>query len=189
MAAIYLTTFSKAFSWMKMYKFWFEWSLFPRVQLRNILHWFRWWLGADQATHHYLTQCWYVVMMHIYTTQPQWVRVLHFVQPWWSARQSTQWKTNQIAKLIGPTWGPSGAVRTQVGPMFAPWTLLSGKANLRDLIAATGLVISNWIQTSVAVRYKKSISIIETVISIDYRYIDFLASYFSDRSRGISGGR
>ena len=38
---------------------------------------------------------------------------------------------------------------------------------------------------SVAVRYKKSISIIETVISIDYRYIDFLASYFSDRSRGI----
>ena len=39
--------------------------------------------------------------------------------------------------------------------------------------------------TSVAVRYKKSISIIETVISIDYRYIDFLASYFSDRSRGI----
>ena len=40
-------------------------------------------------------------------------------------------------------------------------------------------------KTSVAVRYKKSISIIETVISIDYRYIDFLASYFSDRSRGI----
>ena len=38
---------------------------------------------------------------------------------------------------------------------------------------------------SVAVRYKKSILIIETVISIDYRYIDFLASYFSDRSRGI----
>ena len=40
---------------------------------------------------------------------------------------------------------------------------------------------------SVAVRYKKSISIIETVISIDYRYIDFLAFYFSDRSRGIHG--
>ena len=38
---------------------------------------------------------------------------------------------------------------------------------------------------SVAVRYNKSISIIETVISIDYRYIDFLASYFSYRSRGI----
>ena len=44
---------------------------------------------------------------------------------------------------------------------------------------------TSMVLTSVAVRYKKSISIIETVISIDYRYIDFLASYFSDRSRGI----
>ena len=31
-----------------------------------------------------------------------------------------------IARFIGPTWGPSGADRTQVGPMLAPWTLLSG---------------------------------------------------------------
>ena len=28
---------------------------------------------------------------------------------------------------MGPIWGPSGADRTQVGPMLAPWTLLSGK--------------------------------------------------------------
>ena len=28
--------------------------------------------------------------------------------------------------FMGPTWGPSGADRTQVGPMLAPWTLLSG---------------------------------------------------------------
>ena len=34
-----------------------------------------------------------------------------------------------IARFMGPTWGPSGAERaerTQVGPMLAPWTLLSG---------------------------------------------------------------
>ena len=31
-----------------------------------------------------------------------------------------------IARFIGPTWGPSGADSTQVGPMLAPWTLLSG---------------------------------------------------------------
>ena len=30
-----------------------------------------------------------------------------------------------IAKFMGPTWGPSGADRTQVGPMLAPWNLLS----------------------------------------------------------------
>ena len=31
-----------------------------------------------------------------------------------------------IARFMGPTWGPSGADRTQVGPMLAPWTFLSG---------------------------------------------------------------
>ena len=32
-----------------------------------------------------------------------------------------------IARFMGPTWDPSGADRTQVGPMLAPWTLLSGQ--------------------------------------------------------------
>ena len=60
MAAIFQTTYSKAFSWMKMYKFWlkFHWSLFLRVQLTIIQHRFRKWLGADQATSHYLNQGW-----------------------------------------------------------------------------------------------------------------------------------
>ena len=31
-----------------------------------------------------------------------------------------------IAIFMGPTWGPSGADRTQVGPMLVPWTVLSG---------------------------------------------------------------
>ena len=35
-------------------------------------------------------------------------------------------RTSPIARFIGPTWGPSGADRTRVGPMLAPWTLLSG---------------------------------------------------------------
>ena len=29
-------------------------------------------------------------------------------------------------RFMGPTWGPSGADRTQAGLMLAPWTLLSG---------------------------------------------------------------
>ena len=37
-------------------------------------------------------------------------------------------QTSLIARFMGPTWGPSGADRTQVGPMLAPWTLLSGIA-------------------------------------------------------------
>ena len=35
------------------------------------------------------------------------------------------WSTH-IAKIIGPTWGPPGSCRPQMGPMLAPWTLLSG---------------------------------------------------------------
>ena len=31
-----------------------------------------------------------------------------------------------IAKFMGPTWGPSGSFRPQMGPMLVPWTLLSG---------------------------------------------------------------
>ena len=30
-----------------------------------------------------------------------------------------------IARFMEPSWGPSGADRTQMGPMLAPWTLLS----------------------------------------------------------------
>ena len=33
---------------------------------------------------------------------------------------------SQIARFIGPTWGPPGSCRPQMGPMLAPWTLLSG---------------------------------------------------------------
>ena len=33
---------------------------------------------------------------------------------------------SQITRFMGPTWGQSGATRTQVGPMLAPWSLLSG---------------------------------------------------------------
>ena len=35
-------------------------------------------------------------------------------------------KLSLIARFVGPIWGPSGADRTQVGPMLVPWTFLSG---------------------------------------------------------------
>ena len=33
----------------------------------------------------------------------------------------------QIAKFMGPTWDPPGSCRPQMGPMLAPWILLSGQ--------------------------------------------------------------
>ena len=37
---------------------------------------------------------------------------------------------SQIAKFMGPTWGPPGSCRPQVGPALAPWTFLSGYLKL-----------------------------------------------------------
>ena len=43
-----------------------------------------------------------------------------------------------IARFMGITLGSSGADRTQVGPMLAPWTLLSG-------LSLPSVPLSNWI--------------------------------------------
>ena len=37
----------------------------------------------------------------------------------------------QMAKFLGPTWGPPGSYRPQMGPMLAPGTLLSGHLHYR----------------------------------------------------------
>ena len=75
MTAIFQTTFSNAYSRMKLYqsRLKFHWSLFSRVQSTIFQHWFRWWLGAGQATSHYLNQCWYDLLTHICVPGPQWV--------------------------------------------------------------------------------------------------------------------
>ena len=59
----------KRISSMKMFQFrlTFHWSLFLRVQLTIFQHWFRWWLGAGQATSHCLNQ-WCLVYWRIYAS-------------------------------------------------------------------------------------------------------------------------
>ena len=50
------------------------------------------------------------------------------VKPWMShyMSQKTMYVITLIARFMGPTWGPSGTDKSQVGPMLAPWTLPSG---------------------------------------------------------------
>ena len=38
--------------------------------------------------------------------------------------------TSHIARFMGPTWGPPGPCRPQMGPTLAPWALLSGLLNI-----------------------------------------------------------
>ena len=52
------------------------------------------------------------------------------MSPCWFHRNNANLNTatTQIAKFMGPTWGPPGSYRPQMGLMLAPWTLLSVKA-------------------------------------------------------------
>ena len=52
-----------------------------------------------------------------------------------------------IVSLMGPTWGQSGADRTQVGSMLAPWTLLSGRKQ-RDTYNDEACTLYTWYQHS-----------------------------------------
>ena len=44
----------------------------------------------------------------------------------WSCWKHSTNNSSRIARFMGPTWGPSGADRTQVGPMLTPFILLAG---------------------------------------------------------------
>ena len=78
MADILRTTFSNAFPSMKMFEFRlkFHRGLFQSVQLTVFQHWFRFWLGAGQATIHYLKQWWSMLVTYIYATRSQWALIL-----------------------------------------------------------------------------------------------------------------
>ena len=77
MVAILQTTFSNTFSWMNRcgIRLKFRWSLFLRVQLIIFQYWYRKWLGAYQATGHYLNLCW-LVYWRFLCTRPQWVNLV-----------------------------------------------------------------------------------------------------------------
>ena len=45
----------KRISWME-FRLCFRWNLFLRFEITTFQHWFRWWLGTDQAGNHYLKQ-------------------------------------------------------------------------------------------------------------------------------------
>ena len=75
MADILKTTLSNAFHWPKMFQLWlnFHWTMFLKFQLTINQHWIRQWLGAEQATSHYLKQRWPSLLTYICVTLPEWV--------------------------------------------------------------------------------------------------------------------
>ena len=58
-----------------------------------------------------------------------------------------------IASLMGPTWGPPGADTTQVGPMLAPWTLLSGYCSFSSL-GNSNSVLTKYYRSKVFITFR-----------------------------------
>ena len=77
-------TFSKAFSSERIcitrYKP--HWSLSLWIQLEISHHWFWWWLGAGQATSHYLNQCWQRSTTPHAVIRPVWMNA--FINAFWT---------------------------------------------------------------------------------------------------------
>ena len=106
-----------AFSWMKMYEFKlkFQWSLFLRVQVTIFRHWLRDWLGADQATSHFLSQ-WWLLYWRIYASP----RLNGFNVPICKRRAFT--KTFPSLQFLGPHL------------IFSPWRMKSILSRLEYMI-------------------------------------------------------
>ena len=52
--------------------------------------------------------------------------------------------TPQIAKFMAPTWDPPGSCRPQMGPMLAPWILLSGTFWTNDYLMSLRSIVTNF---------------------------------------------
>ena len=75
MAAIFQTTFSNAFSWMKMFRFRLLWRLFQRVQLTifpSLVQVMAWRRPGDKPLSE---QTMVSLLTHICVTRPQWVKI------------------------------------------------------------------------------------------------------------------
>ena len=118
-AVISHTTFSNVFSWMKTYESWLisHWSLFLRVQLRIFQHWFRSWLGADQATSHYLNELEQLERLCSEDTPTaSWLPILlSHIGSQVKRTQSQSYKFKEFAKISNMKWIRRALLKIQSG--------------------------------------------------------------------------
>ena len=135
MVAILQTAFWNAFSWKKMFTFWYKFhrNLALIVPLTIRQYWFRQWLGAEHAASHYLNQWWPISLVHVCKVRSprskrQWVNISsgnglvpvgHQAITWTNIDQVSR---PQRVKLQGwvdnLSWKPCYGIRTSA------WTLL-----------------------------------------------------------------
>ena len=109
----------------------FHGSLFRVVQLAIFQHRIRYWLGADQATSHYLNQCWPNSTTHICSTREKWVK-----HHWQSSCTDISPSSNgNIFRVTGPFCGEFAGHKGRwrgalMIPLICAWT--NGRVNNRD---------------------------------------------------------
>ena len=87
MDAIWQTTFSSAFSWMKMFEFLlkFHWSFIPKGRINNIpalVQIMAWrWPGDKPLSEPMMVS----LPTHICVTRPQWVKAMSYPLAWWDS--------------------------------------------------------------------------------------------------------
>ena len=100
--------------------FWNPWQLTRFIGFKN-------WCWCRKIIVYY-NSLWYIVFYAIYCPLPYTIDIVPFGSNWILTLiffLIIQIPT-LIARFMGPKWGPSRADKAQVGPMLAPWTLLSG---------------------------------------------------------------
>ena len=78
-------------------------------------------------------------------------------------------KGTQIPKFLWPTWGPPGSCRPQMGPMLAPWTLLSGNLphGIQEMVILYNphhsciILASLWARASLAITLTEVLRLIQ----------------------------
>ena len=84
---------------IKCFVFWlkFHWNWFLKVQSTINQDWFRWWLGAKQATSHYLNLWWTCSLVPYGVTRPQWVNQCRELgQHWFSWWLDAWWHCPEL---------------------------------------------------------------------------------------------
>ena len=76
---------------------------------------------------------------------------------------------SQIAKFMGPTWGPPWSCRPQMGPMLAPQTLLSGLFSSVSFLWCWG----NGMIDTVSVKQPSGIFYMNTLSTLKTKIIHF----------------
>ena len=91
--------------------------------------------------HHVNPESWHLMCWIDGNTEEIRKKYFQHLQHWHGASNCIRQEPALVARFMTPTWGPSGSDRTQVGPMLATWTLLSGRITAQLIV---WLLISSW---------------------------------------------